>query len=109
MSNKNNQSNAELMTQLEALQTENEALKIKTKGRGPSVKVSDKGCVCLYGLGRFPVALYPSQWEVVFDQVESIKQCITDNKETLDAKAKAFEIAKEAAKASETTPTTTAA
>jgi len=31
------------------------------------VKISDKGCVSVYGLQRFPVSLYPRQWERIFD------------------------------------------
>ncbi len=35
------------------------------------LKVSDKGAVSLYGLGRFPVTLYKSQWERLIEAVKS--------------------------------------
>jgi len=40
-------------------------------------KVSNKGAVSVYGLGRYPVTLYVGQWERLFDHVEQIKAFIT--------------------------------
>jgi hypothetical protein len=56
---------ARLRAEMEALRADNEALKAKHKGRAPglSMKVSEKGAVSVYGLGRFPVTLYISQWQ----------------------------------------------
>lgn len=56
---------AALMAELERLKAENEAIKTKHKGRAPglSMKVSDKGAISVYGLGRFPVTLYLQQWQ----------------------------------------------
>ena len=51
----------DLRAELERLQAENDQL--KNQGvRGVSLKVSEKGGVSLYGLGRFPVTLYKEQW-----------------------------------------------
>jgi len=56
------------------------------------VKVSTKGGVSFYGTGRWPITLYKSQWQIVFDNVEVIKAFIAENDALLsqskvDAKA----------------------
>jgi len=52
----------DLKAEVERLRAENEAL--KKPGRGQiSVRVSEKGAVSVYGLGRFPVTLYKEQWK----------------------------------------------
>lgn len=54
----------ELLERLAALEAENAALKaVKAQGNRISFKVSEKGAISAYGLGRFPVTLYPGQWE----------------------------------------------
>jgi len=50
-----------LKTEIERLRAENEALKKPTRGQ-MSLKVSEKGGLSVYGLGRFPVTLYKEQW-----------------------------------------------
>ena len=51
-------------TELERLRAENEALKARKARTGSmSLKVSEKGAVSVYGLGRFPVTLYREQWD----------------------------------------------
>ena len=47
--------------EIERLRAENEALK-KTSSRGLSLKVSEKGALSVYGMGRFPVTLSEEQW-----------------------------------------------
>ncbi|MBI2385185.1 MAG: hypothetical protein HYV14_04140 [Elusimicrobia bacterium] len=47
----------DLQAELARLRAENETLK-KAGARGVSLKVSQKGAVSLYGMGRFPVTLY---------------------------------------------------
>lgn len=56
------------------------------KAPSASIKVSAKGAVSVYGLGRFPVTLYASQWEALFGKQEDIKQFILDNVASLAVK-----------------------
>src|SRR5688572_12137379 len=75
----------ELRAELEKLKAENEALKARTS-KGISLKVSEKGGVSVYGLGRFPVTLYKEQWTKLLDMAEDIKRFIVDNESKLKAK-----------------------
>jgi len=50
----------DLKAELERLKAENDALK-KRRSSAVSIKVSEKGAVSVYGLGRFPVTLYQEQ------------------------------------------------
>lgn len=69
------------------LTAENEALKNPAKKeRSLSCKVSDKGALSVYGLGRFPVTLYKGQWLKLFAVVDSIKQFIADHDAELAVK-----------------------
>lgn len=64
----------DLRTELERLRAENEALKARaSEKRSVYLKVSDKGAVSLYGLGRFPVTLYVEQWETVLGMGDEIR------------------------------------
>ena len=54
--------NEELQAELDRVRAENEALKQGRRGGSISMKVSEKGAVSVYGLGRFPVTLYQEQW-----------------------------------------------
>jgi hypothetical protein len=75
----------DLKAELERLRAENEAL--KKPGRGHiSVRVSEKGGVSVYGLGRFPVTLYKEQWEKLLTEAEQIKSFIKDNDHLLKKK-----------------------
>lgn len=38
-----------------------------------TLKVSKKGCIALYGMGRFPVSLYAAQWDKVLGMAEDIR------------------------------------
>ena len=69
---------AQMMAEIEALKAQNAAL-TKAKVAGLSYKVSEKGAVSVYGMGRFPVTLYKSQWETLFANVEGIKGFIEAN------------------------------
>ena len=51
-----------------------------------TLKVSEKGAVCLYGLGRFPVTLYASQWERLLSEADAIKAFMTANAHLLARK-----------------------
>jgi hypothetical protein len=66
--------------ELERLRAENEKLKTASKKtKDISFKVSQKGALSVYGMGRFPVTLYREQWERLLAQKEEILQFIEDN------------------------------
>jgi hypothetical protein len=79
-------SEEELRAEIERLRAENETLK-KPPVRGQmSMKVSEKGALSVYGLGRFPVTLYREQWEKLLGMSEEILRFILDNDERLKKK-----------------------
>lgn len=81
----------QLLEQLATLRAENEKLRAKQpKAPGITLKVSQKGAVSIYGLGRFPVTLYREQLERLFsdDQVAKVRQFVVDNESALSVKAK---------------------
>jgi len=75
----------EEQSELEKLRAENERLK-KAASRGGSIRVSEKGGVSIYGLGRFPVTLYKEQWLRLLDMADDIRAFIRDNNDRLKAK-----------------------
>lgn len=75
----------DMKAELERLRAENAALK-KTSSRGLSMKVSEKGAVSIYGMGRFPVTLYKEQWEKLLDLSEDIRAFIKANESRLKTK-----------------------
>jgi hypothetical protein len=75
----------DMRAELERLRAENEAL--KTGRRNVYLKVSDKGAVSLYGLGRFPVTLYVEQWETVLGMADEIRDFLAKNASKLKRKA----------------------
>jgi hypothetical protein len=76
----------ELQAEIQRLKEENEKLK-KPNARGViSLKVSEKGAVSVYGLGRFPVTLYKEQWIKLLERDAEIRQFIADNEATLKKK-----------------------
>ena len=68
----------ELRAELEKLKAENAALKARGS-KGISLKVSEKGGVSVYGLGRFPVTLYQEQWLKLLDMADDIRAFIREN------------------------------
>ena len=72
-------------TELERLRAENAALKARG-ARGISLKVSEKGGVSVYGLGRFPVTLYKEQWKKLLDMADEIRQFLAENDSRLKTK-----------------------
>ncbi len=77
----------DLMAEIERLKTENAALKSSaTKERAVTMKVSEKGGMSLYGLGRFPVTLYKEQWSKLLEHSEEIKSFLRDNNSQLKSK-----------------------
>jgi hypothetical protein len=80
-------SDENMKAELERLRAENEKLKKnKQSGRPTSLKVSEKGAVSVYGLGRFPVTLYKEQWWKLLDMADEIRAFITENEAKLKTK-----------------------
>jgi ABC-type Fe3+-hydroxamate transport system substrate-binding protein len=75
----------DMKAELERLRAENETLKQK-RNTSVSMKVSEKGAVSVYGLGRFPVTLYQEQWVKLLALADDIRQFIEDNRSKLKAK-----------------------
>jgi hypothetical protein len=78
-------SEEELKAEIERLRAENETLKRPARGQ-VSLRVSEKGGLSVYGLGRFPVTLYREQWEKLLDMADEIRNFIRDNDRTLKKK-----------------------
>lgn len=78
-------SEEELQAEIERLRAENERLKKPSRGQ-TSLKVSEKGALSVYGLGRFPVTLYREQWEKLLGMVGEIHAFIQENDEALKKK-----------------------
>jgi hypothetical protein len=72
----------ELRAELERVKRENEALKARSQ-RATSLKVSEKGGVSVYGLGRFPVTLYKEQWLKLLAMADEIRRFIDENAKRL--------------------------
>lgn len=69
-----------VMAEIVRLKAENAALAAaKSKAKPFGLKVSDKGGVSVYGLGRFPVTLYKDQWERLLDHSDEIRAFLADN------------------------------
>jgi hypothetical protein len=75
----------DLKAELERLRAENQALKAKAT-RATGIKVSEKGAVSVYGLGRFPVTLYKEQWLKLLGMADDIKKFIAENESRLRVK-----------------------
>jgi hypothetical protein len=78
----------DLKAELERLRAENEGLKAaKASGKRPiSMKVSEKGGLSVYGLGRFPVTLYKEQWTALLDMADDLRAFMRENDSKLKAK-----------------------
>ena len=74
-----------LQSEVERLKAENAALKAQA-ARGVSIKVSEKGGVSVYGLGRFPVTLYKEQWKRLLEMSGEIRAFLDANDAQLKAK-----------------------
>lgn len=75
----------DLKNELERLRAENDRLK-KGTSKGMTLKVSEKGGVSVYGLGRFPVTLYKEQWKKLLDMSDDIRNFIEANDSQLKSK-----------------------
>jgi hypothetical protein len=75
----------DLRAELERVKAENERLK-NQRGGSAMLKVSEKGGVSVYGLGRFPVTLYKEQWTKLLAMADEIKAFIKEHDAELKAK-----------------------
>ena len=75
----------DLKAELERLRNENAALK-KGAAAGVSMKVSEKGALSVYGMGRFPVTLYKEQWLKLLGMSDDIRAFIAANEGQLKTK-----------------------
>ena len=81
---------AELLARLNILEAENANLKEVQKRNGLKMKVSQKGAVSVYGMGRFPVTLYADQWKRIDQELiqsGELDNFIEDNRSDLTFKA----------------------
>jgi hypothetical protein len=74
-----------VQAELERLRAENEALKRRAT-KGVTLKVSEKGGVSVYGLGRFPVTLYKEQWAKLLAMTDDIRTFIVEHEAELKTK-----------------------
>ena len=75
----------DLKAELERLRAENAQLKNRSS-RAVSMKISEKGGLSVYGLGRFPVTLYKEQWTKLLDMADEIRQFLRDHDRELKSK-----------------------
>jgi hypothetical protein len=78
-------SEVDLQAEIARLQAENDRLKGRSE-RGITLKVSEKGALSVYGLGRFPVTLYKEQWRRVLGMANEIEAYIQENDSKLKTK-----------------------
>ena len=78
-------SDDDVKKELERLRNENAALK-KGAATGITMKVSEKGGLSIYGMGRFPITLYKEQWLKLLDMSDAIRAFIAANEATLKSK-----------------------
>jgi hypothetical protein len=76
----------DLRAEVERLKAENEALKRPQRAGKLSLKISEKGALSVYGMGRFPVTLYKEQWLKLLDIADEIKSFIDAHAEQLKTK-----------------------
>lgn len=76
----------DLQAELERLRAENERLKKSGRGGKLAMKVSEKGALSVYGMGRFPVTLYKEQWLKLLEMSDEIKAFIEANNDSLKSK-----------------------
>jgi hypothetical protein len=79
-------SEEDMKAELDRLKDENERLKAR-QGRAVSLKVSEKGGLSVYGLGRFPVTLYKEQWTKLLDMADDIRAFLKENDARLKSKS----------------------
>lgn len=82
---------ASMVKKIQALEEANAKLQsqVKSAAKGRTMKVSAKGGLSIYGMGRFPVTLYAEQWETLLgdESVKEIKGFIESNRASFSTKA----------------------
>jgi hypothetical protein len=74
-------------SELARLRAENQQLKTQQRSSGTlTFKVSEKGAVSVYGLGRFPVTLYQEQWDKLIGRIDDLKRFLEENRDRLKKK-----------------------
>ena len=76
----------DIKAEVTRLKEENEMLKAR-QSRAVSLKVSEKGGLSVYGLGRFPVTLYKEQWTKLLDMADDIRAFLKENDSRLKSKS----------------------
>jgi hypothetical protein len=76
----------EMQAEIARLRAENESLKKPSTRGQTSLRVSEKGALSVYGLGRFPVTLYREQWEKLLGLGDQIRQFIQEHDSELKRK-----------------------
>ena len=76
----------DIKAEVARLRQENEMLKAR-QSRAVSLKVSEKGGLSVYGLGRFPVTLYKEQWTKLLDMADDIRAVLKENDSRLKSKS----------------------
>jgi hypothetical protein len=76
----------DIKAEVARLKEENERLKAR-QSRAVSLKVSEKGGLSVYGLGRFPVTLYKEQWTKLLDMADDIRAFLNENDSRLKSKS----------------------
>ncbi|MGD9764158.1 MAG: hypothetical protein AB7V27_10625 [Candidatus Binatia bacterium] len=81
-------SDEDLKAELDRLTRENETLRAQNRAKPGqlALKVSEKGAISVYGLGRFPVTLYQEQWNKLLDRADEIRDFIRVNQDQLKKK-----------------------
>lgn len=80
-----NMTQEQMAQEIAALRAENAKLNSQKTLKG-GMKVSEKGAMSLYGLGRFPVTLYKAQWIKLLAQTDEIKAYLLENDSKLATK-----------------------
>ncbi len=81
-----NEQKEDLQKELARLRAENEALKAGRRAGTLTFRVSEKGAVSVYGLGRFPVTLYQEQWAKLLAAADEIRAFVDANRDRLKKK-----------------------
>lgn len=84
-------SQAELLAFAKKMQEDNARIMAEKASR-ISFKVSMKGGISAYGLGRLPVTLHPSQWDSLLANVNTLKAFIDTNRATCDKQSDLYDL-----------------